>query len=131
MLKGLGLELLTLTARASKGPPEFRPVWLNRAKDYLHENFADNLSIDELALAVGVHPGHLMRCFRREYGCTIGDYVRKLRIDYASLMLLRAESSLSSIATSSGFSDQSHFIRTFKAATGLTPSAFQRTHRKG
>lgn len=126
MLKGLGLELLTLATRAKRTDTAEHPVWLKRARDYLHAHFAESISIDELAAAVSVHPAHLMRCFRREFSCTIGDYVRKLRVEYACQLLRTSDYQLSAVASSAGYADQSHFIRAFRAATGMTPSAFQR-----
>jgi len=131
MLKGMGLELLASMSREI-APSEMHeaPGWLRSAKDYLHAHFAENVSVDQLALAVSIHPAHLMRCFRRVYRCTIGDYIRNLRIDYARVLLLTSNASSSSIALLAGFSDQSHFIRAFKAATGMTPSNFQKVHQK-
>jgi len=131
MLHGLGLELLASICRVAPFPAAgASPRWLKTVQDYLHTHFADGPSIEELARIVGVHPAHLMRCFRREYRCTVGEYVRTLRLDYARQLLANSDSVLSHVALSAGFSDQSHFIRTFRASTGMTPTAYREGLRK-
>jgi AraC family transcriptional regulator len=130
MLKGLGFELLAAIQRKLSSRLEtVDRAWLTQAKEYLNAHFSESVSITELASIVSIHPAHLMRCFRREYRTTIGDYVRGLRIEHASRLLTSGECSLSAVSVSAGYSDQSHFIRAFKAATGMTPAAFKKVNR--
>ena len=84
------------------------------------------MSLGALAQAVGVHPVTLARGFRRTYGCSVGEYLRHLRIVEAARQLHDTDLPLASIATSAGFADQSHFSNVFKQQTGLSPSAFRR-----
>ena len=67
----------------------------------------------------------LAREFRRRFGCSIGDYVRRLRIEFACRELAISDVPLYEIAFAAGFSDHSHFARTFKRATGMTPGAYR------
>jgi AraC family transcriptional regulator len=127
MLEGLLLELLAQMARETTDDREGScPRWLRQARDFLHAHFTESLSVDAVAAAVGVHPAHLIRVFRQRYGCTLGDYVRRLRVEYASHLLAVSELPLSQIALDAGFADQSHFSRTFKSLTGMTPTGFQK-----
>lgn len=127
ILEGLMLELLAEMSRHSTNVMESHcPRWLRQAKDLLHDQYLENLSIDTIAATVGVHPSHLMRGFRQYYHCTIGSYVRRLRIEYACHLLSTSNASSSQIAHIAGFADQSHFTRTFKSLTGLTPTRFQK-----
>jgi AraC family transcriptional regulator len=87
------------------------------------------LSLSQQAACVGVHPVHLAREFRRFYHCTIGDYIRQLRIKFACEKLVQSDLPLSEIALASGFFDQSHFTRTFKQLTGKTPQAYRADFR--
>ena len=64
--------------------------------------------------------------FRRQKGCTVGEYVRHLRVDFALRQLSETENSLSDIAAAGGFADHSHLTRTFKAHLGLTPSEYRK-----
>lgn len=127
MLEGLMLELVaTMSRHLDDNGQSQRPVWLKQARDLLHDRCLESLSVDEIAAAVGVHPSHLMQSFRQHYHCTIGDYIRRLRVEYATHLLSASVLPVSQIAYASGFADQSHFCRTFKRFTGLTPTQFQK-----
>jgi AraC family transcriptional regulator len=78
---------------------------------------------------VGVHPDHLVHAFRRQYHCTVGEYVRQLRIEFACRQITSSDMPLAEIAVEAGFADQSHFTKTFKRLVGMTPSEFQRHSR--
>jgi AraC family transcriptional regulator len=67
--------------------------------------------------------------FRRQNGCTVGEYVRRLRVDFALRQLSETENPLSEIAAAAGFADHSHLTRTFKAYLGLTPSEYRKNSR--
>jgi AraC family transcriptional regulator len=67
--------------------------------------------------------------FRQQYGCTVGDYVRKLRLDFASRQLATSSASLAAIALAAGFADQSHFTKAFRRASGMTPAEWRRHFR--
>jgi AraC family transcriptional regulator len=123
--EGITLEMLGRLGQ-QKGVLDAQPPrWLRRVIDRLNEEFAENLTSEDLAIEAGVHPVHLASVFRRFYKETIGEYVQRRRVAHASTLLLSREMSLADIAYSSGFSDQSHFNRVFKRITGLTPGAFR------
>jgi AraC family transcriptional regulator len=82
--------------------------------------------LGELAADVSVHPVHLARAFRKRYLCSVGDYIRKLRIEAACHALLNSDTAIAEIALRSGFSDQSHLCRTLKQYTGMSPRHFRR-----
>ena len=90
------------------------------------KRFSETLTLEEIAAVAGVHPVHLASVFRRHYGCTVGDAVRRLRIDYACRQLARSEVSLAEIALDAGFASQSHFTRTFRRLTGTTPAQYRK-----
>ena len=126
MMEGLLLELLVESSRRiSLSSESCLPTWLARARDYLHDGFRENMTLTEIAEAASVHPSHLARAFRRHFLCTPGDYVRRLRVEYAEQLLAKGEMPLSEIALEAGFSHQSHFCRLFKEQTGLSPAQFQ------
>jgi AraC family transcriptional regulator len=124
------LEVLAECSRRRTGDSERQPPrWLHQVRELLQDRFAENLTHDVVAAAAGIHPVHLARVFRRHCGCTLGDYVRKLRVDFAARQLIATDESLAGIAIAAGFSDQSHFTRTFNGQTGMTPAAFRRSCR--
>jgi len=126
--EGITLEMLGNLARKKTSGEKRPPKWLLRVIEKLNEEFAENLSTEELALEASVHPVYLASVFRRFYHETIGEYVQKLRVAHASKLLLDREIPLCEIAYSAGFSDQSHFNRIFKRIVGTTPGAFRNSN---
>src|SRR5262249_9386728 len=106
------------------------PRWLDRVHEVLRVRFAGSLSLGEIAASVGISADHLARSFRRCHGCTVGEYVRRLRVEFACRQLVASEVPLVQLALDAGFTDQSHFTRTFKHHTGMTPAAFRNLHRR-
>ncbi|HEX6738996.1 MAG TPA: AraC family transcriptional regulator, partial [Vicinamibacteria bacterium] len=130
-VEGLALELLAGAVRCrSHSLPQAAP-WLKRVREILHDRFRDHLTVMAVAQEVGLHPIYLGSAFRRHEGCSIGDYVRRLRVDYAARQLADTAETLARIALDAGFADQSHFCRTFRAVTGLTPSAYRGAQNQG
>lgn len=130
-IEGLSLEMLAGLSRSSTQETGARPPrWLEKVRERLHEEFSENTSITELSTFAGVHPVHLSRTFRRYYRCTVGDYIRQIRIKAACHLLSKSDISLSQIALNTGFSHQSHFSLSFKRFTGLTPARYRLLSRK-
>ena len=125
IVEGLMLELLGHASRSLIKPSVRPPVWLTQARDLLHGRFHEPLNLVEIANIVGVHPTHLARTFKKHYRTTVGEYLRRLRLDWATRQLSETEDSISEIASSAGFYDQSHFSHLFKQQTGFTPVEFR------
>jgi len=125
-MEGVLLEILAESARASD---EIRglnaPGWLRRVRESLEDSYLQAPGLAALAAIAGVHPVHLSREFHRHFQMTIGEYIRKRRIEHASELLAKSELSLTEIASTCGFSDQSHFCAHFKKQCGLTPAKFR------
>jgi AraC family transcriptional regulator len=126
-IEGLSLAVLAQLARVAvpDAPDDRTPPWLPAVLDLLDEGYLAPIRLPQLAARVGVHPVYMSRVFRRRVGVTLRDYVRRRRIDWASARLVTTEFPLSRIAMEAGFTDQAHFARLFKRATGLTPRAFR------
>lgn len=129
VIEGVMLEILAKTSRQLVGSTKNAPLWLLQTFEILQDRFRENLSLAEIAGLVGVHETHLAREFRRRFGYTAGEYVRHLRIEFACRQLTASRNSLAEIAHAIGFFDQSHFTRTFKQFTGMTPSEYRTTFR--
>ena len=125
-IEGLMLEIIAeVSRRHLEKSSQTAPLWLRRARNILRETISDSPSLENLAKAVGVHPVSLAREFRRCYHCTVGEYLRRLRIEAACRELARPELPLSVVAANAGFYDQSHFANTFRRYTGITPSQYR------
>ena len=124
-LEGLVLQLLAATGRVAEPTPVRSTGWLRAARDLLHERVPGHPSLAELAAAVGRHPAHVARAFRREHGVTVAEYSRSLRLEWARSQLVLSVTPLSRIAIDAGFSDQSHFTRAFRRHHGITPGRYR------
>ena len=125
-IEALALEIAIETSRQKKTDSERRPPhWLQQATDLLNDRFTESLSLSQIAASAGVHPVHLARTFRQFHHCTVGEYLRRIRIEFACRRVVQSESTLVEIALAAGFSDQSQFCHTFKRAIGMTPAEFR------
>ena len=124
-LDALCMELLATMDPRLRGPPSARPGWLARAVELLHDRYREELTVAEIATAVGVHPIHLARTFRRHLRCTPGEFARFRRLERAAALLQRTAWPLAEVALSSGFADQSHLTRVFTRYFGLPPGEYR------
>lgn len=129
-MEALTLELLAGAIRDSDMSHSRQPSWLHQAREFLHDRFREPISLSAIARDVGVHPAYLARTFRKKYHCTVGEYVRRLRLDFAVRELSDSEKSLAEIASGAGFYDQSHFTNAFRNQLHMTPSEFRSQVRK-
>lgn len=124
VIEGLLLELLASVCREQEPGAERRPKWLVAARETILARCTEELSLAGLAAESAVHPTHFARAFRRAYGCSVGEFVRKARIERACHLLVQGRVPLSRLGLDLGFFDQSHFCRVFKRLAGMTPSQF-------
>ena len=130
-IDGIIAEMLTEGSRGrALSEQKSTARWLARVTDFVHDNFTRTLSLVEIAEVGDVHPAHLSRVFRQRMGCTVGEYVRRLRFEYACQRIFSTEAPLCDVAYDAGFSDQSHFNRTFRSRVGVTPYTYRKLHRR-
>jgi AraC family transcriptional regulator len=131
-IEGLVLQIAAELFRQRTAQPSL-PRWLALAREMIHDRFAESLHLADIAAEVGVHPVYLASAFRKHFRCTVGEYLRQRRVEFACTRLALSHVPLVEIALAAGFSDQSHFCRTFKRHTGMTPTAYRqaRFERRG
>lgn len=129
IIEGVLWEITGEFFRAAHRHDTRRPLWLGRAVEMIQESFPRKLTLASIADEVGVHPVYLAQSFRRFHGCTVGDYLRRIRIDYACRELVRSDASLVTVAIAAGFVDQGHFTRTFRRVVGVAPSQYRASVR--
>ena len=124
-IEGLILEIVAQACRQADRCKSLEPVWLGRVREILHERFAEALTLSEIAELVDIHPIYMATRFKAHFHCTIGEYVRHLRVEYACKELSQSARPLADIAATAGFSDQSHFSRVLKEKLGITPTEYR------
>jgi len=115
-------ERIALHLDSGRAPAPSRDPGLARlVRARLHD---DEPTLEALARELGTHPSHLVRVFRREYGLPPHRYLVGRRLDRARRLLLDGMP-IADVAATTGFHDQSHLTRHFRALLGTTPGAFR------
>lgn len=89
---------------------------------YIHDNFANEITIDDIAGSVNISVSETLRCFKKMIGDTPIQYLRKYRLQSAKTMLQSEDISVAKAAELCGFHDMSYFSKSFKKEYGTTPS---------
>lgn len=118
---------ITGISRDLAAPDQRQPAYgkIAIALDYLQRHFAQTVSMAELVELSGLSVAQLERYFYRIFSLTPRQMMVKLRLEAASAMLAGRELSITDIAAYCGYQDHSAFSRVFKAAVGMTPSAYR------
>lgn len=100
--------------------------WLEDLRLLLHDSYEEPYSLTPLAARIGYNAAHVARQFQSRYGCSVGEYLRRLRIGQSLGLLVETNWPLAEIATAAGFADQAHFTRVLKQSTGKTPGSIRK-----
>jgi AraC family transcriptional regulator len=113
-------ECLALLGRS---PRDGKPIAaaLARSIEFLRDNPAAPIGVARLAEIAGIHPSTLSRQFRRAFGESVGEHVRRLRVERAAALLRDTDIPIAEIALICGFSSQAHLTTLLRRATGITP----------
>jgi AraC family transcriptional regulator len=123
-IHGLVLQMFTVSQPQKK---EIRlPRWIHSLREIIHDRWDEMLTLKELSASLQVHPVTISKCFPKYFSCTLGDYMRRVKVAKALPLIQEPHRNLTDIAYRCGFADQSHFTRTFKASTGLLPNEYRK-----
>ncbi len=121
------IELLSMVdelEKSSKNTP------FNRALNYIHLNYVNKITLDDLMAHSFLNRESLNRKFREKYGCTAMKYLLLYRIKMSKELLTHTGLSLNEIAYSTGFSYDTYFIRQFKKIVQKKPTDYRNATRK-
>jgi AraC family transcriptional regulator len=125
-IDGLSLHAFASMMRVSVDEKSRKPEWVKKVREILTDSLNENVTLTYLASETAVHPVYLSRGFPKYFGMSFGEYVRRLRIEKSVILLQSGDLSVTEIAFACGFSDQSHFIRSFKSVNGITPFQYRK-----
>ena len=100
---------------------------LKRSLNFMKRHFHEKTTVSQLADQAHLSIYHYIRCFRNAYEVTPLQYLTRLRLKKASLLLRQSKLELTYIILHCGFEDESSFIRLFKKEFRLTPIAYRKT----
>lgn len=98
---------------------------LKSAYDFIAENFRRDITLEEIAAAAEVTPEYFCRLFRRSTNMRPFEYVARMRISEAKLLLETTDMPVSEIGTAVGYHDNSYFGSVFRRFEGISPTAFR------
>jgi AraC family transcriptional regulator len=115
---------------SDRGAGRLPPRQLRRVTEYVIEHLSEAVRLGELAAIVGLSQSQFGRAFKVSTGLSPHQWQLNARITKAQELLLSGALSLSEVALTTGFAEQSHFTRVFKSVAGTSPAAWRREHRR-
>ena len=98
---------------------------IDRAKEYIEENFRKDISLDDVSREVDISPYYFSKLFKQETGKNFIEHLTEIRLKNARELLQNSQLSIKEICAESGYSDPNYFSRIFKKSEGVTPSEFR------
>ena len=96
-----------------------------KAIRYISQNFAGNITLEDVAEHVHLNAAYFSSLFKQSTGSTFREYLNMVRIEESKRLLTTTDYSILDIALATGFEDQSYFSKVFKKHTGLTPKQYR------
>ena len=98
---------------------------IRTAKEYIQQNFAKEISLDEVSRVVNISPYYFSKLFKEAVGENFIDYLTGIRIEKAKELLTGSALSMKEICAACGYQDPNYFSRNFKKKVGLTPTEYK------
>ncbi|MFB0920256.1 MAG: PocR ligand-binding domain-containing protein [Oscillospiraceae bacterium] len=99
---------------------------VDRIDSYIIDNMAQGFSVEDLCTYLNMKRSSFYSLTNEGLGCSIGDYIRKKRVETAKSLLKDTDLPVSTIAEKVGFCDYNYFLRSFKKQVGVTCRAYRR-----
>jgi len=103
---------------------------VQRAQEYIRDNYQKDLSLDELSRELDISPYYFSKLFKEETGNNFVEYLTGLRMNRAKEMLKDDRCSMKEICAQIGYSDPNYFSRIFKKNIGLTPTEYREREKQ-
>lgn len=105
------------------------PSFIQKISNYIGENFANEITLDNLCEEFSISKSHLSRLFKNSTGFGINEYITIVRIKNAERLILSTELPVTEIATRCGFNDSNYFSSVFKKIKGISPLKFRNDNK--
>ncbi len=94
--------------------------------DYVEAHLTDRLTVDSVSRGTHISPSGIYKAVKSSFGCTLGEYIRTLRIERSLEFLADDSLSIEKVAESVGFSDPAYYSRSFKRIYGISPLKYRK-----
>ncbi len=101
---------------------------INAIKEWIRANMSSTLTVEEIAENVHLNPDYLTRLFKQCTGMTTLQYLNHVKIEVATLLLIRTEMPVKQVAFNAYFNDPKVFMRRFKSTIGLSPGEYRKSY---
>jgi transcriptional regulator GlxA family with amidase domain len=98
--------------------------YAEKALIFMENHFADQLSSEDVANAVGISVSHLRLLFKQQYGVSLMQKLNQIRVRRAKELLSSGMFTLAEVASACGFQNEYYFSRVFKKFTGISPGKY-------
>jgi len=102
---------------------------VNKIYEFVNRNFAKSINLKEVADLVHLSPAAFCRYFKKTTQLTFFEYVKEVKIGYASKVLRESNMSIAEICYASGYNNVANFNRQFKQLKSLTPSQYRQAYQ--
>lgn len=123
------LDALVHCLRKCQDPSWENLTLVEKVKSHILKNLESDITRNELAELVFLHPDYLSHIFKDETGMSISDYIMQERLKKSKRLLLSTSEKISEVALNIGYSNAAYFIKLFKKATGMTPKEYRNQAR--
>lgn len=119
-------DLREQTLRLMRSEPAQTPssAAVARAQEFILQNYARDISLQDCADYAGVSYTHLSRAFKSEVGQRFVEFLNAVRLRAAKALLIRQDLSMKEIVERTGFRSYNYFFKVFRESEGMTPSEF-------
>lgn len=131
-------EALSLVFERHRKLNEKKPPHVSKADQamlqslaaYIGDHYADALSIEMLSRIACMGTTKLKRCFREYFGCTVAEYIQRVRIDQAEHLLAYTDLPVGEVARAVGYTAAGHFSELFRRSKGTLPLEYRKMTRE-
>ncbi|NPD92911.1 AraC family transcriptional regulator [Xylanibacter muris] len=127
--RGIVFVLLSRFMKYARPKIEIQDCRIRQSLAYIRKNLNQAISLDILADMACMSKDHFIRMFRSKTGKTPKTYIIKQKMERAELLLVTTDNPIKNVAMQVGYDDCSHFNKTFKAFSGMTPTEYRERHQ--
>ncbi|MBE6643953.1 MAG: helix-turn-helix domain-containing protein [Ruminococcaceae bacterium] len=121
------LVIIFLREYSNNGEP-IHSAFLNRALEYLYLHFNESITVSDVAEHIGYTANYFNAVFKQSIGMPFRQYLREVRLNYASILLCSQDIPITEVAMESGFESSAHFSRSFHEKYGISPKEYRKDY---